>query len=121
MNKVPKIILLVLILSSNLFPLITFAQGQGEFLPCVGSNCKLVDLIQFIKNVITFFLRIAIPLGIAFVIYGAFVIMTAGGAEERVKEGRKIITYALIGIAVVFASWLIVTTFVKILGGVQSL
>ena len=40
---------------------------------------------------------------------------------KRVKDGRKIITYALIGIAVVFASWLIVTTFVKILGGVQSL
>ena len=60
---------------------------------------------------------IAIPLGVLFVAYGGFVIMTAGGSEEKVKKGKQVITAAVIGIAIAFGSWLIIFTVNQILKG----
>ncbi|KKU75857.1 MAG: hypothetical protein UY02_C0041G0011, partial [Candidatus Giovannonibacteria bacterium GW2011_GWB1_47_6b] len=50
------------------------------------------------------------------IVWGGFVIMTAGGSEEKVKKGKGIITASVIGLAILFGSWLIVTvitTFLK--------
>src|SRR3989338_4295933 len=77
----------------------------------------LYDFLIFVRRIIEFLLWIAIPIGIAFIAYGAFVIMTAGGSEEKFKKGKGIITTAIIGVAIGLASWLIVTTVNKILTG----
>ena len=82
-----------------------------------GGGCDLYDFLIFIRKVIEFLLWIAIPIGVAFIAYGAFVIMTAGGSEEKFKKGKGIITAAIIGVAIGLASWLIVTTVNKILTG----
>ena len=82
-----------------------------------GGGCDLYDFLIFIKRIIEFLLWIAIPIGVAFIAYGAFVIITAGGSEEKFKKGKGIITAAIIGVAIGLASWLIVTTVNKILTG----
>ena len=45
-----------------------------------------------------------IVLASIFVIFGAFTIMTAGGAVEKVSTGRQYIIYALVGLAVALLS-----------------
>ena len=46
---------------------------------------------------------------VVFLVYGGFVMMTAGGDVERVKKAKKIITNAIIGLLLVFLSFAIVS------------
>lgn len=47
----------------------------------------------------------AIPISSVFIIWGAFQILTSGGEMEKIKKGKKTITYAIIGlILMMFAS-----------------
>ncbi|KKW32586.1 MAG: hypothetical protein UY76_C0023G0001, partial [Candidatus Uhrbacteria bacterium GW2011_GWA2_52_8d] len=46
---------------------------------------------------------------VVFIVYGGFVYMTAGGNPERLKKAKGIITNAIIGLLIVFASFAIVS------------
>jgi len=59
--------------------------------------CCIMDRIYMITNWI-FLLLMA--LAIIFVLYGGFLIIAAGGSEERVLKGRSYIMWALVGFAV---------------------
>ncbi len=97
------------------------AQG-GPFINCDASKppgaggCGIPEFVAFVKNIINYLFVIAIPLAVIFIVWGGFVIMTAGGSEEKVKKGKGVITASVIGLAILFGSWLIVTvitTFLK--------
>lgn len=90
-----------------------YPAPNGPSLP----PCNITAFVAWIRQIIQFLTAIAIPIGVLFIAYGAFVIMTAGGSEERVRQGRGIITAAAIGVAITFGAWLIVTTVNKILTG----
>ncbi|GEM_PF-1294568 len=79
--------------------------------------CDIPAFITWVRQVIRFLLTVAIPLGIVFVSWGGFVIMTAGGSDEKVKKGKDIVLASVIGIAIALAAWLIVITVDKILRG----
>lgn len=59
--------------------------------------CCIMDRIYMITNWI-FMLLMA--LAVIFVLYGGFLIIAAGGADERVTKGRTYIMWALVGFAV---------------------
>lgn len=82
-----------------------------------GNPCNIAAFIAFLKKIIQFMFVIAIPLAVIVIVWGAFVIMTAGGSESRVTQGKGIITAAVIGLAILLGSWLIVTTVLGFLKG----
>ena len=59
--------------------------------------CCIMDKIYMVTNWI-FMLLMA--LAVIFVLYGGFLIIAAGGSEERVLKGRSYIMWALVGFAV---------------------
>jgi hypothetical protein len=59
--------------------------------------CCIMDRIYMITNWI-FLLLMA--LAVIFVLYGGFLIIAAGGSDERVLKGRSYIMWALVGFAV---------------------
>ena len=77
--------------------------------PGQPGSCNLSALIAFVKKIINMLFYIAIPLGAIFTLWGGFVIMTSAGSETKVAEGKKIITAAVIGIAIALGAWLIIT------------
>ncbi|MEK7640939.1 MAG: pilin [Patescibacteria group bacterium] len=83
--------------------------------PTMPGSCDLNAFVGFIQNLIEFMFYISIPIAVMFIIYGSFVIMTAGGSEDRFKKGKGVITAAIVGIIIVFSSNLIVTTIEKAL------
>jgi hypothetical protein len=89
-------------------------------LPASSGGCGFLHFIQLIRAVIGFLVKLAIPLSAVFVVYGGFVIMSAGGSPEKVGQGRKIITAALVGVAILFSSWLLLFTIFQILSPVSS-
>ena len=85
--------------------------------------CTLCHLFIMAKRIFDFlFLYLAIPLGVLMIIIGGAFILTAGGSPERTGQGRKILTAAIIGIVIFFASWIIVNTVLSFLttGGPPS-
>lgn len=117
LNKIKFIFLLFLF---GFFPLF----ASAALVPCgpgVGKECTLCDFGQLIQNIINFGIGIAMVLGTAFIIYGGFLIITAGGSPERVQSGRKAIISAIAGIAIVLGAWLIVDTILKLLTGSGSI
>ena len=83
-----------------------------------GPPCNITAFISWIRQIIQFLTIIAVPIGIGFIVYGGFVIMTAGGSGDRVSKGKGIITASVIGLAIVFGAWLIITTVRQILGAI---
>jgi len=63
------------------------------------------NLGNFISNMISFAIIIASIAFAAFLIMGGFQYLTSGGDKTKTEEARSRITNALIGLAIVTASW----------------
>ncbi|HSD12074.1 MAG TPA: pilin [Patescibacteria group bacterium] len=49
-------------------------------------------------------------------VYGGFMWVTSAGNPEKVKKGKQIFTYAVIGLVVIFGAYAFLTTFINALG-----
>jgi len=108
------IITFILLLSSSN---IAFAGG---LVPCGNPGLPACDLcfsLVLAKNIITFMIQLGIALAGLFFAWGAFVIMTAGGSEERISSGKQTITTVVIGLVLMFSAYLIVGTLLHVLTG----
>lgn len=83
--------------------------------PCPPSGCGWAEFNQLIENVMSFLLTISIPLAIVVIIYGGFLFMTSGGSEKRIGQGKQAILSAIVGLAIVFGSYIIITTVIRAL------
>jgi hypothetical protein len=114
MNKIKKIALLAV--SYSLFAAnYSFAAG---LVPCGGEGepgCNWCYLFQLFKNIIDFAMMIIFPIATVMMIYGGFLMMTAGDNQSRFGDGKKAMTSAVIGILIALLSWLILDTIFKML------
>ena len=68
------------------------------------------------QAILTAIYAISIPIVAIMVIVGGFQILTAAGDPEKFQTGRKTITYAVIGFAVIIISFSVVQLIQSILG-----
>ena len=87
----------------------------GGLVPCDGLDCNWCKLFQLFKNILDFAMMIIFPLAAAYMIYGGFLMLTAGDNQGRFGDGKKAITAAVIGILIALLSWLILDTIFKTL------
>ena len=101
----------ILIFLGLILPAFLFAQVIR-----IENPLKAETFEELISNIINFIFYIAIALIPLMVIIGAFYILTAGGEEKRVTVGKNIITYAIIGFAIVLLARGIVSVIKQIIG-----
>lgn len=92
------------------------AQNVGNnsgFTNPLGDN---VDLTAIIFKVIKFLLSLSAVLALAAVVVGGMYYVASFGNESRTETGKKAITYAIIGLLLIGASFLIVATVESIIG-----
>lgn len=75
---------------------------------------EVTALIERLQNIV---LGAAGAIAIAMIIWGAIVLGTAGGNEEKIGKGKKILTYAVGGLIFILISGFLIGFFIKILGG----
>lgn len=101
--------------------------GGGGFLPrlipvaCTregAGTCGLPELIQVGINLARLILAISGSLALLMFVYGGFKWLTAAGVAERVDEGKKILTGAVIGLIIIFGAATIINFAQQALGGV---
>ena len=78
-----------------------------------GSSMTLIDVLQ---RVIDWINVMAIPVFIIIILYGAFQILTAAGAPDKIKKGREAIKWAIIAYAIIHCAWGIVSIVKQLLG-----
>ncbi len=73
---------------------------------CAASgNCSICDIIQVIVNIGVFIMGIVGALTLLFFVYGGFILLTSGGASEKVQKGKNILVNSVIGLAIVLLAY----------------
>lgn len=89
-------------------------SGQGVSIPNPIGPGTFQDLVERIAR---YLFQIGIPIAVIMILYAAFLYMTAGGSEEKVSKAHKALTYAVVGLAVLFLAWGITSLVKELLGG----
>lgn len=90
------------------------AGGTGVSIPNPIGPGTFQDLVERIAR---YLFQIGIPIAVIMILYAAFLYMTAGGSEEKVTKAHKALTYAVVGLAILFLAWGITSLVKELLGG----
>ncbi|MDP3800501.1 MAG: hypothetical protein Q8Q90_03730, partial [bacterium] len=114
-----KNITIFAILTLFLFtPFFTYAQG---LVPCTGIDCSLCELFDLVQNVFNFIVWTLVPIvATAIILWAGFDMITAGGNQTKAGAGRKRLTAVMIGIAIVYSSYILASFVVRFLAGDNS-
>lgn len=97
-----------------------YAQGAAFFdNPQTGAAPSATaqgTLGQNITNIINFFLGLLGLIAVAMLIFAGVMMVTAGGDEQAIAKGKKIIMWAVVGIVIILLSYTIVTFVTTALG-----
>lgn len=112
-----------LALSAMLFAPTASAFSIWQGTSCAPDNrapvgpCSFCDALKVTANIVQFLFKVAIPIAVAMIVWGAFRMMTSGGSEQNVESGKKTVTSAVIGLVIVLAAWIIINTVLHLLAG----
>ena len=77
---------------------------------------KHQDIYAIINSILDYVLPLAALIAVAFIMYGGFEYITSGGSEEKAKKGMHAVTYAVVGLVLVFAAYAIKNTVCQTIG-----
>jgi hypothetical protein len=97
-----------------LLPGLVSATGLVPCGPGTGEPCTVCHFLVLIKNIIDFLTEVAFGLVAVMILYGALLFFLAGGQEQKIRQGREVITTAVYGLAIVLLSWIIINTLIQI-------
>ncbi len=99
-----------------------FAQAiSGGIVHCVGDPCTLCDLSILADRFTRFLLfNVMLPIAALMILIGGILILTARDNQQQQTQGKAVLTYAVWGMIIAFAAWLIVTTLLATLGYKQG-
>ena len=93
-------------------------SAAGLELACYkNQDCDLDDFEQLIVVAANYILGISGSVTLLFFIYGGVVLLTSGGAQERVTQGRTILVNSVIGLVIIFTSYMIISFTIGALKG----
>jgi hypothetical protein len=83
-----------------------------------NGNYQLRDIINLAVKVAQLIWGVSGSVALAFFVYGGFTWITSAGSSERINKGRQIFQNAVIGLVLIFGSWLIINfAFYALRGG----
>ncbi len=77
---------------------------------------ELDDFMRIAINVSNLILRFVGSLALLMFIYGGFTFLLSGGSSDKVSKGKNILVAAVIGLVIVFSSFLIIKFALKTVG-----
>ena len=105
-----SITIFAILLISLALPQLVLARG---LVPCGGTGepkCNLCHFFQLLQNIINGASILVLSLAALFIVIGGIVILSSAGSPDRASEGKRMITYSIIGIIICFGAWMIINT-----------
>jgi hypothetical protein len=92
--------------------------SESEIFPTYQINSPIGSVTgpELIGRIIKTALGIVGALALLMFIYGGFTWLTSGGSSDKIEKGRNILTWATIGMVVVFASYTLVDFLLRAFG-----
>lgn len=97
-----------------LFAAFAFAAEAAVNFPNTGGYDTVDDLVTAVSN---WFLGLVAVIAVLFLIVGGIYYLTAYGDENKMREGKKIITYTIYGLVIILISYSVITTLNNIIFG----
>jgi len=88
-----------------LFSPLTAVFAQAAVTATPGSVSNVSNLATLLTNYFNLAVQLMLAAAVVFVIWNGFKFSSAGGDEEKRKEGQNGIIYGVIGIAVMLSVW----------------
>lgn len=85
------------------------AAGGGASSTELPNPLPVSDIPSILGNVLRAGFGILGSIALLMFVYGGFVWLTSGGEAEKIKKGKDTMVWAVLGIAIIFASFAIVT------------
>ncbi len=80
-----------------------FAEAQiapwGGGIPLVTPNAQF-DILKFVTQVLSWAFGLLIVIAVLFIVYAAFLYITAAGEDDKIKQAKNYIVYAVIALVV---------------------
>ena len=93
--------------------LVTAGFVTDPIVPCTD-DCTLCHLWHLASNIINFLsFNLAIPLSILLFVAAGVMFLISGGNQEKVALARSIFTNTVIGLVIIFCSWMLIDTLIK--------
>lgn len=116
-NLISKAKLNIATATGSLFYGATSVMAQSGFLnptdnpsAIAGQTGGESSLRNLILTIVNYFLGFLGLIAVIMVIYGGVLMVTSGGSDEGFNKGKKILTYAAIGIVIILLSFAFVST-----------
>lgn len=110
--------LAVLLVFSGLFISFAAVQAQG-LVPCGGADnpCKLCHIFVMFDNIIDFvMITLVPPLAALMLVVAGVMFFTAAGDPGSISKARSVLTSVVLGLVIVYGSWLIINSFFLVIG-----
>lgn len=78
------------------------------------------SITVLVGRAVSAFLGLSGSFALLMFVYGSFTWITSGGSPEKIAKGKKIFTYAVIGLVVIFGSYAFLSTFINAFGTTAS-
>ncbi len=80
-------------------------------------RCTLCHFFVLFKNVIDFFLlRIVPTVAVLMLVIGGIMFFSAGASPANLEKAKKLVTNTILGLVIIFMAWIIVNTFMMVIG-----
>ena len=110
----------------TVWPIFSLASGYpadlsvpagGIFPGCGSSGCGFNDLLNLVNSIVHFALfKLAVPIVAIMLLYAGFLLISAGGSEEKRGKAKKIFFDAVIGLVIAAIAWILITFILSTLG-----
>ena len=103
------VILVIAVTVFVLLPLAAFAQASLGIETGAATGLGTRDLKEIIAAVVRIILGFLGIIAVIIIIYGGYTWMTAAGNEDKIKDAKRILVNAVIGLAIILAAFGIVS------------
>ncbi len=104
----------------SFFLMLPFYIKAGGLVPCGGDGepkCQLCHLFVMMDRIFDFIMLELTPvIAVLMITIGGIMLLFAGTKPEMLKLSKSIITSTIIGVVVIYASWIIVNSILTALG-----
>ena len=82
--------------------------------PCVD-NCDYADLFILVQNILNFMVYIAVPIATIVIVYAGILFVWSAANEKKRSEAKTMLTDGAVGLILILAAYLIISTILKAL------
>ena len=116
MTRKQKIIIFIFIISFIFLPFLSQAVSLKDPLGGrYGSDPE--DIATLIGDVARIIIGTVGSFALIMFIYGGFMMLISAGNEKKIEEGKKILTWSVIGILAILSSYLVLSLVINALTG----